>query len=48
MNEEEDTRDRFTKWYDRQSFETLFLVGLSPLIFIALVLAIIGFVFGGK
>ena len=28
---------KITEWYDRQSFETIFLVGVAPLILVALV-----------
>lgn len=36
-----DDRTRFTRWYDRQSWPTLVLVGLSPLIAIAVILIVI-------
>lgn len=29
--------DKITEWYDRQSFETLFLIGIAPLVLVALV-----------
>lgn len=38
--------DRFDDWLDRQSFDTAFLIAVSPLILIGLVLTIVGFVFG--
>lgn len=38
--------DKFTVWYDRQSIETLFLIGVSPLVLIAVVLIAIALIFG--
>ena len=41
-----DDRDRFTRWYDKQSFDTLVLIGLIPMGLLAIVVTLLG-VFGG-
>lgn len=38
--------ERFTKWYDRQSIETLFLVGVSPLIALGVILVLAALMYG--
>lgn len=38
--------DRFTAWYDRQSLDTLFLLGVSPLILIGVALIVVAVVWG--
>lgn len=38
--------ERFTAWYDRQPIEYLFLLGVSPLIAIAVVLIVVALIFG--
>lgn len=38
--------ERFTAWYDRQPMEYLFLLGVAPLILIAVVLILVALIFG--
>lgn len=40
-------RTKVEKWYDRQSFDVLVLIGLSPLILIGLILIVISVLEGG-
>lgn len=38
--------ERFTRWYDRQSIDTLLLLGVSPLILMGVILILVGLFFG--
>lgn len=38
--------DKFTRWYDRQSIDTLFLLSVSPLILIGVTLILVGLFLG--
>lgn len=38
--------EKFTAWYDRQSLDVLFLLGVSPMIVIAVVLTTVALIWG--